>query len=209
MTEFKVFRIDGEQLPSVQAEFSGEASARALHQTVVALRNGARQGTVKTKERNEIRGGGKKPWRQKGTGHARQGSRSAPHWRGGGTVFGPRPRDYRELTNRQVLRQAFRAALAARAREDAVRIIEGLEGLDGKTAGMLQALLRLNVERIDQKRVLLVAIREEELVHRAARNLSFVTVHRPEQINTLDLLGNDVLVATRAAFDQLAKRVTA
>lgn len=206
MAEFKVFDVEGAARPSVTVEFSGDANARVLHQSLVALRNGARQGTAKTKERNEIRGGGKKPWRQKGTGHARQGSRSAPHWKGGGTVFGPRPRDYGQRTNRKLLRQAFRTAMAARAEEDAVRILEGADTLDGKTQTMFQTLLRLGV---GDKRVLLVVTAEEALVARSARNLPLVTVQRPEQTNALDVLAAEAVVSTRSAFDALAKRLTA
>lgn len=207
MADFKVYNLEGEAVGSIAVAFNGATDDRVLHQTVVALRNGQRQGTHDTKGRGEVRGGGRKPWRQKGTGRARQGSRRAPHWKGGGTVHGPHPRSHGENHPRQLSQQSFRAAVAARLEEDAVRILDGATGIDGKTQSLLQILIRLEVA--DRKTVLLIANKDEAMVYRAARNLPFVRAQSPEQTNALDVLSSSTLVSTRAAFEALAKRLSA
>ena len=180
-----------------------------MHQVVTAQLAAARSGTSSTKTRAEVRGGGAKPWRQKGTGRARQGSIRAPHWRGGGVAHGPKPRDYRQRTPKKMIRLALRSALSDRAAESHVLVIDdwAIEQPRTKTAlDVLGALgLRTKGERDD--RVLLVLDRDEEAVWKSFRNLGHrVQLVLPDELNTYDVLVNDWLVFSKATLGAAVER---
>jgi large subunit ribosomal protein L4 len=169
-----------------------------MHQVVVAQLAAARQGTHKAKSRGEVRGGGKKPYRQKGTGRARQGSTRAPQFAGGGVVHGPVPRDYAQKTPKKMKQAALRGALSDRARNGRVHVLTGIvsgEAPSTKTARTAIAALS------ERPRVLVVVGREDEVGWRSLRNLPTVHVIAPDQLNTYDVLVNDDVIFTAEALD--------
>ncbi|GDY29349.1 50S ribosomal protein L4 [Gandjariella thermophila] len=178
--------------------FDVQANVPLMHQVVVAQLAAARQGTHDTKTRGEVRGGGKKPYRQKGTGRARQGSVRAPQFTGGGTVHGPTPRSYDQRTPKKMKAAALRGALSDRARAGRVHVLTGLvEGEKPSTKAARKVLASVT----DAKRLLLVLGRSDELGWLSARNLPNVHVISPDQLNTYDVLVNDDVVFTREAFE--------
>ncbi|MBP8535196.1 50S ribosomal protein L4 [Streptomyces sp. MK37H] len=177
--------------------FDAQVSVPLIHQVVVAQLAAARQGTHKTKTRGEVRGGGKKPYRQKGTGRARQGSTRAPQFAGGGVVHGPVPRDYSQRTPKKMKAAALRGALSDRARHERIHVVTGV--VDGEiSTKAAKALLGRISER---KNVLLVAERSDEAAWLSARNLPQVHILEPGQLNTYDVLVSDDVVFTKAAFE--------
>lgn len=178
--------------------FDAEVSTALMHQVVVAQRAAARQGTHKTKTRAEVRGGGRKPWRQKGTGRARQGSIRAPHWTGGGVVHGPQPRDYSQRTPKKMKAAALRHALTDRARHNRIHVVTGVTEGDTPSTKAAKSLFGKISER---KNLLLVAERSDELTWLSARNLPQVHILEPGQLNTYDVLVSDDVVFTKAAFE--------
>ncbi|MFD8094348.1 50S ribosomal protein L4 [Streptomyces malaysiensis] len=177
--------------------FDAQVSVPLIHQVVVAQLAAARQGTHKTKTRGEVRGGGKKPYRQKGTGRARQGSTRAPQFAGGGVVHGPVPRDYSQRTPKKMKAAALRGALSDRARHERIHVVTGV--VDGEiSTKAAKALLGRISER---KNVLLVAERTDEAAWLSARNLPQVHILEPGQLNTYDVLVSDDVVFTKAAFE--------
>jgi large subunit ribosomal protein L4 len=180
-----------------------------MHQVVTAQLAAARSGTHSTKTRAEVRGGGAKPWRQKGTGRARQGSIRAPHWRGGGVAHGPKPRDYRQRTPKKMIRLALRSALSDRAAEGKILVLDGW-GIDSprtKDAISLLGAVGLRTPGERDARVLLVLARDEEAVWRSFRNLGErVQIVIPEELNTYDVLVNDWLVFTKATLEAAVTR---
>ena len=183
--------------------FDAKTSVPLIHQVVVAQLAAARQGTHATKTRGQVRGGGKKPYRQKGTGRARQGSIRAPQFAGGGTVHGPQPRDYTQRTPKKMKAAALRGALSDRARYGRVHVVDHLiEGDTPKTKTALKALREVT----EAKRVLLVLDREDELTWKSLRNEPSVHVIVPDQLNTYDVLVNDDVVFTKAASDAFISR---
>jgi large subunit ribosomal protein L4 len=169
-----------------------------IHQVVVAQRAAARQGTHATNTRGMVRGGGRKPYKQKGTGRARQGSTRAPQFAGGGTVHGPQPRDYSQRTPKKMKAAALRGALSDRARAGRVHVVTGF-GVDGapstKTAMATLALLS------ERKHVLVVIDRADELTILSLRNVPEVHLLTADQLNTYDVLVSDDVVFTQAALD--------
>jgi large subunit ribosomal protein L4 len=175
-----------------------------MHQVVTAQLAAARSGTHSTKTRAEVRGGGAKPWRQKGTGRARQGSIRAPHWRGGGVAHGPKPRDYRQRTPMKTIRLALCSALSDRAAEARVLVIDdwAIETPRTKTALELLGALGLRTKGERDDRVLLVLDRTEEAVWKSFRNLGErIQVVLPEELNTYDVLVNDWLVFSKPTLE--------
>ena len=183
--------------------FDAEVSAALMHQVVVAQRAAARQGTHKTKTRTEVRGGGRKPWRQKGTGRARQGSIRAPHWTGGGIVHGPQPRDYSQRTPKKMKAAALRGALTDRVRHDRIHVIEEL--VAGQTPSTKSA--RTFIERLtDRKSVLVVLPPEDVTAWKSVNNLANVHTLTQDQLNTYDVLkADDVVFAVQALNDFIAR----
>jgi large subunit ribosomal protein L4 len=178
--------------------FGAPVNESLIHQAVVRQQAGRRIGTVDTLTRGEVRGGGRKPWRQKGTGRARQGTRRAPQWAGGGVVFGPHPRSYAQKMPAKMRRSALRGALSAKQAEGAVRVVTGFE-LDAiKTKSMIERLEAWNVEG----KVLLVLPARDLTVERSSRNLQAVRVILADSLNVVDLLEADTVVFTREALDR-------
>ena len=178
--------------------FDVQTNIPLIHQVVVAQLAAARQGTHSTKTRGEVRGGGSKPWRQKGTGRARHGSRRSPIWTGGGTVHGPKPRDYSQRTPKKMIAAALRGALSDRARHDRIHVVENF--ISGETPSTKAAKAAF-AELTDRKNVLFVIDRAEDVLALSARNLQKVHVLYADQLNTYDVLVSDDVVFTKAAYD--------
>jgi large subunit ribosomal protein L4 len=179
--------------------FDAKVSIPLIHQVVVAQLAAARQGTHKTKTRGEVRGGGKKPYRQKGTGRARQGSTRAPQFAGGGVVHGPVPRDYSQRTPKKMVKAALRGALTDRARHSRIHVVSGVIEGEAPSTKAAKTLLGKISER---KHVLLVLERADEAAWLSARNLPQVHILDAGQLNTYDVLVSDDVVFTKAAFDR-------
>ncbi|MGW1837597.1 50S ribosomal protein L4 [Streptomyces sp. BBFR2] len=177
--------------------FDAKVSVPLIHQVVVAQLAAARQGTHKTKTRGEVRGGGKKPYRQKGTGRARQGSTRAPQFAGGGVVHGPVPRDYSQRTPKKMKVAALRGALSDRARNSRIHVVSGV--VDGAIS--TKAAKGLLGKVSERKNLLLVAERSDEAAWLSARNLPQVHILEPGQLNTYDVLVSDDVVFTTAALE--------
>jgi large subunit ribosomal protein L4 len=202
MPQTTLYDRSGQAVGSVELSddlFAAPVNAAVLHQVVTAQLAARRIGTHDTKTRGEVRGGGRKPYRQKGTGRARQGSRTSPHYRGGGTVFGPHPRSYEQRLPRKMKRLALRGALTAKLGDAAIRIVDsfGLEGPRTKDfAGVLQALEASG-------RVLVVAPGQDQTLVLSARNLPTVEVILADSLNVVDLLRADVLVIEQPALARM------
>ncbi|MFJ8084935.1 large subunit ribosomal protein L4 [Streptomyces sp. SAI-170] len=177
--------------------FDAKVSVPLIHQVVVAQLAAARQGTHKTKTRGEVRGGGKKPYRQKGTGRARQGSTRAPQFAGGGVVHGPQPRDYSQRTPKKMKAAALRGALTDRARHNRIHVVSGV--VEGAVS--TKAAKTLFGKISERKNLLLVVERADEAAWLSARNLPQVHILEPGQLNTYDVLVSDDVVFTQAAFE--------
>ena len=185
------------------ALFDAPVNVPAMHQVVVAQLAAARSGTSKVKSRGEVRGGGKKPWRQKGTGRARQGSIRSPQWSGGGVAHGPSgEQNYTKRVSKSLKRVALRSALSDRARSGDVRVVEDL-AFDGPRTK--DALSFLSALELGQRRVLLVLAGDDDAVTRSFRNLGHVHLLTVDQLNTYDVLVSDVVVFQRDALDHIGK----
>ena len=178
-----------------------ESASHIVHRAMVRQMNNSRQGTVSTKTRAEVRGGGRKPWRQKGTGRARAGSNRSPLWRGGGVIFGPKPRDYSVKMNRKERRLALRTALQGRI--DDLVVVEGFEDKFSrpKTRELLDAIARWGID--PGAKVLLIIAERQELVYLSARNLEHVKLITAANLNVYDLLAADHLVITSPALEAI------
>lgn len=178
--------------------FDVQTNIPLIHQVVVAQQAAARQGTHAVKGRGEVSGGGKKPWRQKGTGRARQGSTRAPQWTGGGVVHGPQPRSYAQRTNKKMIAAAVRGALSDRARDGQVFVMDSIiTGEVPSTKAALQALAQAG----DAQKMLVVLDRTEDVTWLSLRNVPTVHVLAVDQLNAYDILLNDSVLFTRAALD--------
>jgi large subunit ribosomal protein L4 len=187
--------------------FDAPASVPLLHQVVVAQLAAARQGTHDTKTRGEVRGGGKKPYKQKGTGRARQGSLRAPQFAGGGTVHGPTPRDYSQRTPKKMKAAALRGALSDRARHDRVHVVSEFVAGDAPSTKAALAVLA-QVSTAPRAHLLVVLDRTEERAWKSLRNAGEVHLLAADQLNTYDVLVADEVVFTRAAFDAFVAHAT-
>lgn len=182
------------QLPDTL--FAAPVVPGVLHQVSVAQLAARRAGTHDTKTRGDVSGGGHKPWRQKGTGRARQGSRRAPHWSGGGVVFGPHPREYDKRLPRKMKRLALRGALTSKFSDGAIRVVENLEMDEPRTRELLGYLDALEA----QGRVLVIAPARDERLELSARNVPSITVILADSLNTVDVLNADILLITQPAL---------
>ncbi|MFV9634278.1 50S ribosomal protein L4 [Mycobacterium neumannii] len=192
--------------------FDVEVNIALMHQVVTAQLAAARQGTHSTKSRGEVRGGGKKPYRQKGTGRARQGSIRAPQFTGGGIVHGPKPRDYSERTPKKMIRAALRGALSDRARNDRIHAVtEIVAGQTPSTKSAKAFLATLVADRKLEKNKMLVVIgRADEVSAKSVRNLPGVHVISPDQLNTYDVLNaDDVIFSVEALNAYISANQTA
>jgi len=202
MPQTTLYDRTGKSVGSVEladALFAAPVNAAVLHQVVTAQLAGRHLGTADTKTRGEVRGGGRKPYRQKGTGRARQGSRTAPHYRGGGAVFGPHPRSYEQRLPRKMKRLALRGALTAKLGDDAIKVIDafGLEAI--KTRELAGVLLALSA----RGRVLVVAPGRDQTLELSARNLPTVEVILADSLNVVDLLKADVVLIEQPALARM------
>lgn len=204
MIDCEVKNWEGEAVGQATLELKvahAENAAHLVHRALVRHRANARQGTASTKTRAEVRGGGRKPWRQKGTGRARAGSIRSPLWRGGGVIFGPKPRDFSQKMNRKERRLALRTVLNERAAR--LIVVEDIAGqlLQPKTRELAAALDRWGVEV--GERVLLVLAEIPQPVYLSARNISNVKLIRADSLNIYDVLLADKIVATAAALEKI------
>ena len=202
MPSIKIYKQTGEEAGTLNLDdsvFGVEYNESLIHQAVTAQRNNARQGTKCTLTRTEVRGGGIKPWRQKGTGRARQGSIRAPQWIKGGVVFAPKPRDFSQKVNKQARRNALISALSEKVRAEQLVIVDEIKLPAPKTKEMAKVLAALKLD----KRVLLVVTDADADVVRAANNLENVKTLPSSQINVYDVVANTKLLATKAAITKI------
>ncbi|MER3438110.1 MAG: 50S ribosomal protein L4 [Chloroflexota bacterium] len=200
--QVNVHNIAGDVIDTVELDDSVwgiEPHIAVMHQALVMQLANARVGTHDTKTRGEVSGGGRKPWRQKGTGRARQGSIRAPQWKGGGVVWGPHPRKYTQAMPKRMRRLAVRSALSAKLRDDRVTIIDGLAGIEPRTKAMKAVLDKLP----ESRSVLIVMPEKIEVIERAAGNLPNVRTILANYLNVRDLLKYDRLVVTREAIEPI------
>jgi large subunit ribosomal protein L4 len=199
----QVGRETGE-LELADSVFAAQDRPDLVHQCVVAQLAAKRAGSACAKKRSEVRGGGRKPYRQKGTGHARQGSTRSPQWRGGGVTFGPRPRDYGKAIPRKIRRAAFRSALSDKARGGKLRVVEALRFDEYRTSGVVELLADMNL--LDAKVLFLIDEKNEKFVKSAA-NIPIVNVRHPGSVSIYEVVEADELVVTAAAAKALEQRL--
>jgi large subunit ribosomal protein L4 len=207
MPKANVVDLSGKVLREVDLDdrvFGIEPNSAVVHQAVVAQQANARQGTHDTRTRGEVAGGGKKPYRQKGTGYARQGSRRAPHYRGGGVVFGPHPRSYEKALPRKMRRLAMRSVLSSRAAESSLTVVDSFSLEEPKTKVLLSTLAALGAP----DGALIVLGERSDAVFRAARNLDRVHVVTPNGLNLLDVLRMPRVILAEAAITELTRTLT-
>lgn len=197
MANISVFNIEGKEVGSIElndAVFGVNVNEHLVHMAVVAQLANKRQGTQKAKTRSEVSGGGRKPWKQKGTGHARQGSTRSPQWKGGGVVFAPTPRDYTINLNKKEKRIALKSALTSRVLENKFIVVDDFAMSEIKTKKMQQTLNNLNV-----KKALVVCAENEKNTVLSVRNIYSVKAASPKTINVYDILKYNTVVASKDA----------
>jgi large subunit ribosomal protein L4 len=202
---------DGDTVELPDEIFGIEPNTAVMHQVVTAQLAAKRKGTHSTKTRAEVRGGGAKPWRQKGTGRARQGSIRSPQWRGGGVAHGPKPRDYSQRTPKKMVKLALRSALSDRALDNKVIVVDnwGIDAPSTKEGVKLLESLGLRTKGERAPRVMVVLDRTEDAVWKSLRNLGDrVQIVLPEEMNTYDVLVNDWLVFSAASLDTVVARIS-
>ncbi|WP_251553881.1 50S ribosomal protein L4 [Neobacillus muris] len=202
MPKVALLNQTGSQVGEVELNdsvFGIEPNQHVLFEAIIMQRASLRQGTHSVKNRSEVSGGGKKPWRQKGTGRARQGSIRSPQWRGGGTVFGPTPRSYSYKLPKKVRRLAIKSALSSKVLEENILVLESLNVETPKTKDFKAVLNGLSVE----KKALIVTADLDENVALSARNIPGVTVVTADGINVLDVVNHDKLIMTKAAVEKV------
>jgi large subunit ribosomal protein L4 len=198
MPKIKVYNMSGAEVEEIELNdsvFGIEPNRAVLHDAVVMQQASMRAGTHAVKNRSAVSGGGRKPWRQKGTGRARQGSIRAPQWKGGGVVFGPTPRSYAYKLPKKVRRLALKSALSAKVQDQDMIVLDALHFEQPKTKEMVAVLKNLNA----QKKALVVAGEINENVALSARNIPGVTYVNSQGINVLDILRHDKLIMTKDA----------
>ena len=194
-----LYKQDGSQVGQIELSehvFGQEDNQQAIFDTIIAERAAMRQGTQKAKTRHEVSGGGRKPWRQKGTGRARQGSIRAPQWRGGGVVFAPTPRSHAIKVNKKVVRLAMRCALSAKVRENQIFVLEDLQLESFKTKGLLQVLDALNV---GPNKIIVVLAEANGNVEIAGRNIPNVLVSNYSHVSVYQMMNASCVVMTQDA----------
>ena len=199
----KVYNQDGQEVGSVELKpdiFEVEPNEAVVHQYVTNYRARQRQGNASTKTRKEVRGGGRKPWRQKGTGRARAGTIRSPLWRGGGTVFGPMPRDYGSKLPKRMRRLAIQSLFSAKAKAERIKVIDRIEFGEIKTKAMVGVLSKLD---LDDKKCLLLDEGKNDKVVLSCRNLPKVKYTRTALANGYDILNADWIVLTKAGLEKV------
>ena len=201
MANVSVYNIEGKEVETIElsdAVFGVEVNEHLVHMAVVNQLANNRQGTQKAKTRSEVSGGGRKPWRQKGTGHARQGSTRAPQWTGGGVVFAPVPRDYSFKMNKKEKRAALKSVLTAKVQENKVVILDELKLDEVKTKAMVNVLNNVKAEK-----AIVVLKENDEKVVLSARNIADVQTSLVNTINVYDILKHNTLVMTKEAVQAI------
>ncbi len=201
MANVALYNMEGKEVGAVELSdeiFAAEIKENLVHQAVVLYLANQRQGTQKAKTRSEVRGGGRKGWRQKGTGHARQGSIRAPQWTGGGVVFAPVPRDYSFKMNKKEKRAALKSVLTSKVQENKIMVLDELKFDAIKTKSMKTVLDNLNVNK-----ALIVVGTEGENVVKSARNIAGVCTASPETINVYDILKYDTIIITKSSVEAI------
>lgn len=202
MPEVKLFNQDGSEAGNIELEaavFGIEPNEHVIHEVVVMQRAAKRQGTHAVKNRSEVRGGGRKPWRQKGTGRARQGSIRSPQWVGGGVVFGPTPeRNYKYKLPKKVRRLALKSALSSKVKNDEMIVLTELTFEQPKTKRLVNVLEGLNVDN----KALIVTAEKQDNVVLSANNLQKVKVLTVNEVNVLDIISHDKLIMTKDAAEK-------
>ena len=197
MANVAVYNMEGKEVGKLDlndAVFGVEVNEHLVHMAVLQQLANNRQGTQKAKTRSEVRGGGRKPWRQKGTGHARQGSTRAPQWTGGGVVFAPVPRDYSFKINKKEKRAALKSALTSRVQENKLIVVDELKLDEIKTKQFAQVMKNLNVEK-----ALVVINDNDQNIVMSAKNIPTVKVAQTNTINVFDILKYSTVVVTKDA----------
>lgn len=202
MPRVPVYNPEGQQVDEIELKeevFGAPINEALLHQAMVRDMANARRGTASTKERGEVAGGGRKPWRQKGTGRARAGTTRSPLWRHGGVTFGPKPRDFSQAMPKKMRRAALKSALSARVADGDFIVVDGLSFEAPKTKAMVQVLRNLKVE----DSALVVTAGDDTIIHRSARNLAGVVPVKTGELSVYRVLAFDKLVFTRDAVQKL------
>ena len=201
MAKVSVYNMEGKEVGNMDlndAVFGVEINEHLVHMAVVQQLANNRQGTQKAKTRSEVSGGGRKPWRQKGTGHARQGSTRAPQWTGGGVVFAPKPRDYSFKMNKKEKRIALLSALSSKVADNKIVVLDAFNLDEVKTKKFAEVMSNLKVDK-----ALVVIEGENKNVVLSGRNIPTVKVSATNEINTYDVLKYETLVVTKAAVEKL------
>ena len=201
MANVSVYNIEGNEVGTIDlndAVFGVEVNEHLVHMAVVNQLANNRQGTQKAKTRSEVSGGGRKPWRQKGTGHARQGSTRSPQWTGGGVVFAPKPRDYSFKMNKKEKRIALLSALSSKVADNKIVVLDAFNLDEVKTKKFAEVMSNLKVDK-----ALVVIEGENKNVVLSGRNIPTVKVSATNEINTYDVLKYETLVVTKAAVEKL------
>ena len=201
MAKVSVYNMEGKEVESIDlndAVFGVEVNEHLVHMAVVQQLANNRQGTQKAKTRSEVSGGGRKPWRQKGTGHARQGSTRSPQWTGGGVVFAPKPRDYSFKMNKKEKRAALCSALSSKVAESQIIVLDEFKLDEIKTKKFVEVMNNLKASK-----ALVVLEGENKNVVLSGRNIPTVKVTATNEINTYDVLKYETLVVTKAAVEKL------
>ena len=201
MANVAVYNMEGKEVDKIELNdsiFGVEVNEHLVHMAVLQQLANKRQGTQKAKTRSEVRGGGRKPWRQKGTGHARQGSTRSPQWTGGGVVFAPTPRDYSFKLNKKEKRAALKSALTSRVVENKFVVVDELKLDEIKTKKFVEVLKNLNVEK-----ALVILNDMDEKVIASAANIPTVKTTQTNELNVFDVLKYDTVVVTKAAVETI------
>ncbi|WAA12395.1 50S ribosomal protein L4 [Fervidibacillus halotolerans] len=202
MPKVALYNQSGSQVGEIELNdtvFGIEPNKHVMSEAIISQRASQRQGTSKVKNRSEVRGGGRKPWRQKGTGRARQGSIRAPQWRGGGVVFGPVPRSYAYKLPKKVRRLALKSALSTKVIENNLLVLDQLQLDAPKTKDFLSVLKNLSVD----EKTLVVTAETNENVYLSARNIPTVKVIDASGVNVLDIIGYDKMIMTKDAVEKV------
>ena len=201
MANVSVYNMEGKEVGKMDlndAVFGIEVNEHLVHQAVILQLANNRQGTQKAKTRSEVSGGGRKPWRQKGTGHARQGSTRAPQWTGGGTVFAPVPRDYSFKMNKKEKRIALKSALTSRVQEEKFLVLDELKLDEIKTKNMQNVLNNLKVEK-----AIVIIDSEDKNIILSTRNIPGVITATADSLNVFDIMKYSTVIATKAAVAKI------
>jgi len=208
----EVYNLEGKPVSQIELDpevFDGKVNEALLYQVINMYLANKRKGTASTKTRGEVSGGGKKPWRQKGTGRARHGSIRSPLWRGGGVVFGPHPRDYHYKVPHKMKISALKSVLNIRLKENNLKIVDVLSLNDHKTKSLLSVLFNLGLYKKKEKpiKTIMLLDKKDQNIERAGRNLNFLKIILAKDVNALDLLNYQMALFSVSSLKQLIERL--